>query len=75
MSRSSTESEYKAIANDTQELLWLQSILQELGFMPSSTTINWDNIGAIYLTSNPIFHAITKHTLVIKNSLMVHVKS
>ena len=61
VSRSSTESEYKAIANSTQELLWLRSLLQELGFMPSSTTINCDNIGAIYLTSNPIFHARTEH--------------
>ena len=61
MSRSRTESEYKAIANATQELLWLWFFLQELGFMSSSTPINCDNIGAIYLTSNPIFHAGIKH--------------
>ena len=59
--RSRIESEYKAIANAAQELLWLWFFLQELGFMSSSTTINCDYIGAIYLTSNPIFHAGIKH--------------
>ncbi|XP_071676783.1 uncharacterized protein [Lolium perenne] len=31
VSRSSTESEYKALANATAELIWVQSVLQELG--------------------------------------------
>jgi hypothetical protein len=31
VSRSSTESEYKALANATVELLWIQSLLKELG--------------------------------------------
>jgi hypothetical protein len=31
VSRSSTESEYKAFANATAELIWVQSVLQELG--------------------------------------------
>jgi hypothetical protein len=56
-------SEYKALANATVELVWLQSLLRELGF-PGSTHIPilWcDNLGATYLLANPRFHGDTKH--------------
>ncbi|WVZ62530.1 hypothetical protein U9M48_012269 [Paspalum notatum var. saurae] len=62
VSRSSTEAEYKAIANVTAELIWLQTLLNELGIYQSEAPILWsDNLGAVYLTSNPMFHARTKH--------------
>uniref|UniRef100_A0A2N9GFY6 Reverse transcriptase Ty1/copia-type domain-containing protein n=1 Tax=Fagus sylvatica TaxID=28930 RepID=A0A2N9GFY6_FAGSY len=62
VSRSSTESEYRAIAHASAELVWLCSLLNELGVSSSSTPILWcDNIGATYLTTNPLFHAYTKH--------------
>jgi hypothetical protein len=42
--------------------MWLQSLLDELHIPHSSTASIWcDNIGATYLSSNPIFHAHTKH--------------
>jgi hypothetical protein len=60
--RSSTESEYKALANAYANLSWIQSLLGELGVPLSSIPVlHCDNIGATYLTSNPMFHALTKH--------------
>ena len=62
VSRSSTEAEYKAMANATAEIIWIQSLLQELGVQSPPVARLWcDNIGATYLSANPMFHAQTKH--------------
>jgi hypothetical protein len=62
VSRSSTESKYKALANATVELIWVQSLLQELHISQARSLVLWcDNIGATYPSSNPVFHARTKH--------------
>ncbi|XP_073368117.1 uncharacterized protein [Aegilops tauschii subsp. strangulata] len=62
VSRSSMESEYKALANGIAEIIWIQSVLGELGvFMPRPPILWCDNLGATYLSANPVFHARTKH--------------
>jgi hypothetical protein len=60
--RSSTETEYKAPTNATAKVMWVQSLLQELGVRcPPATNFWCDNMGAKYQTKNPIFHGRMKH--------------
>ncbi|KAJ0610987.1 putative RNA-directed DNA polymerase [Helianthus annuus] len=62
VSRSSTESEYKAMADTVSELVWLETLLRELHvIMKAAPTLWCDNLGATYLSRNPVFHARTKH--------------
>jgi hypothetical protein len=61
-SRSSTEAEYKALDNAAAEVMWVQKLLRELRVShPFAAQLWCDNIGATYLTANPVFHARTKH--------------
>lgn len=62
VSRCSTKTKYKALANATAEVMWIQTLLDELGIHSPKAAHLWcDNIGATYLSANPIFHARTKH--------------
>ena len=62
VSRSSAESEYRAMAQTTCELIWLRNLLGEIGFSQSKPMNLWcDNEAAIHIANNPVFHERTKH--------------
>lgn len=62
VSRSSNEAEYRSLAIATSELMWLQSLLQELCVPQSTTPVLWcDNLSTIALSANPVLHSRTKH--------------
>ena len=58
---SSTEAEYMALSEASQEALWLRSLLHDIGFTQDSTIILGDNKGSLKLATNPVFHKRTKH--------------
>jgi hypothetical protein len=62
VSRSSIEAKYKSLVNATTEIIWIKALLHELGVSQSRPASLWcDNLGATYLTVNPVFHARTKY--------------
>ncbi|GJY74840.1 uncharacterized mitochondrial protein-like protein [Tanacetum coccineum] len=62
ISRSSTEAEYRALADCTCEITWLQCLFKDLKLdISGPTPIYYDNASAIALASYPIQHARTKH--------------
>jgi histone deacetylase 1/2 len=62
VSRSSTEAEYRAVANAAAECIWLRQLLGELQCsLPKATVAYRDNVSAVYMSSNPVHHKHTKH--------------
>ncbi|XP_020672076.1 uncharacterized protein LOC110092062 [Dendrobium catenatum] len=62
VARSSTEAEYRALAAEASEVMWLRQLLEELHIPQTApTTIYCDNTSAIALSNNPVYHARTKH--------------
>ncbi|KAJ9558067.1 hypothetical protein OSB04_012681, partial [Centaurea solstitialis] len=53
-----------ALADMIAELTWLETLLRELRVPMNQfqvPTLWCDNLGATYLSANPVFHARTKH--------------
>lgn len=62
VSRSSTEAEYRSLANTAAEVSWIRHLLCDLHIrIPSAPLLKCDNMSAIALASNPIFHSKIKH--------------
>lgn len=62
VARSSTEAEYRAVANVASELSWICNLLSELGIsLPTPPVVYCDNVGATFLCANPVFHSRMKH--------------
>nr|GEX79107.1 ribonuclease H-like domain-containing protein [Tanacetum cinerariifolium] len=62
ISRSSTEAEYRGVANVVAETAWLRNLLRELHSPLSAATLVYcDNVSSTYLSANPVQHQWTKH--------------
>jgi hypothetical protein len=56
MSRSSIEGEYKPLGNATAEIIWVQSVLGQIGVAQLRVACLWyDNLVATYLSTNSVF--------------------
>ncbi|CAN6700356.1 unnamed protein product [Malus baccata var. baccata] len=62
VSRSSTEAEYKALAHTAANIAWIQNILKDFEVvLDAPPMIHCDNMSAIALSANPVFHSRIKH--------------
>ncbi|GJU15951.1 uncharacterized mitochondrial protein-like protein [Tanacetum coccineum] len=62
VSRSSCESEYRAMANTAAEIIWLTHLLRKLHALPPDRpTLLCDNKSALFMTQNPVAHKRAKH--------------
>ena len=60
--RSPTEAEYRALASTTAELYWIRMLRQDFGFFLPHPPLLWcDNVSALAIATNPVFHTRTKH--------------
>lgn len=61
ISRSSTEAEYRSVANATVDIMWIESLLSELRIKTINKTTIWcDDLSIVSLTANPILYSRTK---------------
>nr|KYP55969.1 Copia protein [Cajanus cajan] len=58
---SSTEVEYRALAQAVTEVLWIQSFLKELQIKFNTPIVLCDNHSTISLSHNPVLHSRSKH--------------
>ena len=62
VSRSSTEAEYRSLANTAAEISWIRHLLCDLQVrIPYAPLLKCDNMSALALASNPVFHSRIKH--------------
>ncbi|VVA39320.1 PREDICTED: Retrovirus-related Pol poly from transposon [Prunus dulcis] len=62
VSRSSTEAEYRALANTAADIAWVRQVLADLHeYLPEPPLLFCDNLSALALSSNPVQHSRIKH--------------
>jgi len=62
VSKSSTESEYRAMSAACSEIIWLRGLLAELGFSQfDPAPLHADNTSVIQIATNPVYDERTKH--------------
>ena len=62
VARSSTKAEYQAFASTAAEITWLTYVLRDIGlYLYRHPVMFCDNISALHMAVNPVFHARTKH--------------
>ncbi|KAK9666876.1 hypothetical protein RND81_14G217800 [Saponaria officinalis] len=62
VSKSSAESEYRAMSYTASELVWLHGLISDFGIAISlPITLHCDNKAAQHIAANPVFHERTKH--------------
>ena len=62
VARSNAEAEYRAMTIATCELIWLKHLFQELRFGNDEQMKRiCDNQNVLHISSNPVFHEMTKH--------------
>ena len=58
---SSTEAEYMAISDCSQQVIWIKTLIKELRIKIRSILIYGDNQGSIFIASNAVQESHTKH--------------
>lgn len=61
VSRSSTNAEFRALADGVLEVTWMENVLKEVWVNYHTLFVVCDNLSIIQLASNPVLHAQTKH--------------
>ncbi|KAE8710030.1 hypothetical protein F3Y22_tig00110328pilonHSYRG01140 [Hibiscus syriacus] len=62
VSRSTSEAEYRSLANFVFELIWIEQLLDEIGVsLAGKPVVCCDNTSAISMAVNPTHHARIKH--------------
>jgi hypothetical protein len=60
--QSTTKVKYIALWDEGQEALWLRNLYQELGYLQDKPTkIYCNNVSAMAIAKNPLYHKRTKH--------------